>query len=234
MTTPLPLNSAYRCICFAMQNAGKLQEGDEPSSEQLAGNLARLGDLIGVFQTQGLKLWTQVDLSVVLVSGQAAYSTALGTTRNLRVLQAYYSDSSAVKRPLQPLSRDEYTRLSTNVQTGPPNSYFVDKQFPQLIVYPWLVPDDLAATGTLHLIVQQQISTPVGLLDTLNFPSEWFLALQWGLAAEICTGMPDAIVQRCETKALTYRLTLENWDVEDAPTFFTPDQRASFSTGRFI
>jgi hypothetical protein len=219
---------------MAMQNAGKLQEGDEPSSEQLANNLNRLSDMIALWQTQGIKLWCNKDVSVTLSANQTKYAQGdLGLVRYLRVLQGYYQDANGIKRPLQSLSWDEYTRLSTNVQTGQVNSYFVDKQATQLSVSMWLTPDAQAATGTVHLIVQRQITSTTGLLTSLDFAVEWFIALQWGLAAEICTGMPDAIVQRCETKALTYRLQLENWDVEDASTQFTPDQRSAYATGGF-
>jgi hypothetical protein len=219
---------------MAMQNAGKLQEGDEPNSEQLASGMNRLNDLINIWQTSGLKLWQTVDLPVTLTAGLACYTGAsLGAVRNLRVLQAYYLDASGVRRPLLPLSWDEYNRLSAPGNQGPINSYFVDKQLSQLRVCFWLTPDATAATGTAHLIVQQQIPNVSGLLDTINFPSEWFLALQWGLAAEICTGQPDSIINRCETKALTYKLGLESWDVEDASTSFSPDQRSGQLAGGF-
>ena len=235
MTTPINFNSAYRCITMARQNAGKLQEGQEPSSETLATDMNRLSDMISLWQTQGLKLWTTLDLPVTFVANQPTYNgVALGTTRNLRVISAYQVDSTGNRTPLQNLSWDEYTRLSNTTQAGTPNSYFVDKQPTQLNVSFWLTPDTLAAsTYTGHLVVQQQITTAVGLLDTLDFPQEWFIALQWGLAAEICTGQPDSIVQRCEGKAHEYRMMLENWDYEDSPTMFTPDQRSSYNTGNF-
>lgn len=235
MTTPSTFNSAYRCIAMAMQNAGKLQEGQEPSSESIATNMNRMNDMISLWQTQGLKLWQTLDLPVTFMAGQPLYNgVSLGATRNLRVISAYQVDSSGNRTPLQVLSWDEYTRLANTTQQGTPNSYFVDKQPTQLNVYFWLTPDATAAsTYTGHLIVQQQIQTAVGILDTIDFPQEWFIALQWGLSAEICTGQPDSIVQRCESKAAQYRMMLENNDVEDAPTMFTPDQRSSYNTGNF-
>jgi len=235
MTTPANFNSAYRCIVMARQNAGKLQEGQEPSSETLATDMNRLSDMISLWQTQGLKLWQTLDLPVPFQANVATYSgVALGTTRNLRVISAYQVDSTGNRTPLQTLSWDEYTRLSNTTTAGTPNSYFVDKQPTQLNVSFWLTPDATAAAQYIaHLIVQQQITTAAGMLDTIDFPQEWFIALQWGLAAEICTGQPDSIVQRCESKAHEYRMMLENWDVEDAPTMFTPDQRSAYGYNNF-
>jgi hypothetical protein len=222
---------------MAMVDAGYLQDGDDPTPEQYANYLNRLNDLINFWQTQGLKLWTQTDLAVPLVVGQASYSLGpsgdVDMTKPLRVLQGYYIDANQTKRPLLPLSRDEYTRLSNVVQTGAINSYFVDKQRASLVVKFWLVPDANAALGTAQLVIQQQMGNMVSLTDDVSFPQEWFLALRWGLADDICTGQPQAIMDRCAAKAMVFLNALESWDVEDASTIFQPDQRVAYVTGAF-
>lgn len=235
MTTPINFNSAYRCICLAYQNAGKLAEGQEPNSEQIATAMNRFNDMINLWMTQGLKLWTNTVIQVTLVGGTALYNgVSLGVTRNLRVLQGFLTDTSGNRTPLTPLSWDEYQRLANITTQGPPNSYFVDKQPTQLNVSFWNTPDALSAsTYVANLVVQQQITNVTGILDTLNFAQEWFIALQWGLAAELCTGQPQQVIDRCDAKSTLYRSMLENWDVEDTGTFFTPDQRSQYSIGNF-
>jgi len=57
--------------------------------------------------------------------------------------------------------------------------------------------------------------------------------LRWALAADLSTGQPEAIQNRCMLFAEGYRQALEAWDVEDAPTQFTPDQRVAFLGGSF-
>jgi hypothetical protein len=224
---------------MAMTDAGLLQEGDDPTPEQYANNLNRLNDLINFWQTQGLKVWLQYDLPVPLTQGQGTYTLGPGGSVDMvkptRVIDGgYYIDNNDVKRPLTMLSRDEYTRLSQVTQQGAVNSYFVDKQVTQLIVHLWLVPDAFTATnGQVHLTIQQQATQLVSLTDSLNFPQEWFLALRWGLADDICTGQPQAIMTRCMAKANMYREALEAWDVEDASTVFQPDQRAINYRGAF-
>lgn len=237
MTTPV-VNSPNGIICDAMQDAGLLQPGDEPSSEQYVMYSRRLRDLINFMQTQGLKLWLQFDQTVTLVSGQAKYTMFSGgnvnITKPLRVLQGYFSDVNGVKRPLTVLSRDDYTRLSQVSQTGPINSYFVDKLATELDVYFWLTPDATAATGTGQLVIQQQVTIFTNLTETMNFPEEWRMALRWGLADEMATGQPKEIMDRCEKRAGFYRQALEDWDVEDASTTFTPDTRQiAGTTSRF-
>ena len=231
-------NSADRIITLAMRDAGYLQEGDLPTADQYVENLLRLNDLINLWQTQGLKLWLQYDLTVPLVAGQATYSLGPGgsvnMTKPMRVLDSsYYIDTNDVKRPLTPLSRDDYNRLSNVTQTGAINSFFVDKQQLQLVVTFWLVPDATAAAGSVVLLIQQQVAQVAAITDAMNFPQEWFLALRWGLADEICTGQPQAIMDRCAAKASAFFTALEGWDVEDPGTTFAPDHRSAYLTGSF-
>ena len=222
---------------MAYKDAGLIQDGDEPSGEQYADGLMRLNDIANLWQTQGLKLWLNQDLAVPLVAGQGNYSLGPGGSvdmaKPLRVIESYYLDSSGIRRPLVPLSWDDYFRLSQVNQVGQINSYFVNKQQFKLDLFFWNIPDALAATGTVHLLVQNQITQMVSLTDTTAFPLEWSMGLRWGLADELATGQPQAIMDRCEKRATAYRQALEDWDVEDAPTSFTPDQRALYATSSF-
>ena len=214
-----------------MKDAGKLQDGQIPNGEQFADYSMRLNDVINTLQTQGLRLWTQTDQSVTLVSGTRDYTMKSGgsvnITRPTRVLQGYYLDSSSNRRPIYPISWDEWLRLSTTTTEGAISQYFVQKQVAQLTVSFWLTPDDEAATGTAHLLIQQQITNFTGLYDTIDFPPEWMLTLRWNLAADICAGQPQTVIDRCEQKAAFYRNLMDNWDVEDAATRFTPDAQAT-------
>ena len=151
----------------------------------------------------------------------------------LRGIQAYYRDPNGIRRPLVVLAWDDYLRLSQINQVGQINSYFVNKMQTQLSIFFWLIPDATAATGTAHVLLQTQVTNFISVTETMNFPIEWRIALRWGLADEISTGQPQAIMDRCQQRAQTYRTALEDWDVEDAPTRFAPDQRGGMSTGSF-
>lgn len=237
MTSPVTFKTATRLIRLAYKDAGLLQDGDEPNGEQYAEALTRLNDMVNLWQTQGLKLFLLTDQTVNLTAGKVQYTIKPGgdinITKPLRVLQAYYRDTNGIRRPLVPLSWDEWSRLSRITQTGQVNSYFVDKQILELDVYFWLIPDATAAAGTVHLILQNQASNFVSLTDDYGFPIEWAMALRWGLADELATGQPTSIMNRCEVKAKAYREALEDWDVEDAPTSFTPDQRVLYAGQAF-
>lgn len=243
MTSPANFNTCDQIIRFAMQDAGKLGKGEDPSSEDFADNMNRLNQLIVFETTQGLKLWLQQDLSVVLTAGKGGqgnpYTIRTGgdvnTPKPMKVLQGYYLDSSNNRRPIYPLSWDEWLRLSQVTQTGAIAQYFVDKRQSEFDVYFWLVPDATAAAGTAHLLIEGPVTQFTGLTDGMNFPSEWGIGLHWMLAADICTGQPQSVIDRCETKAMLYLKALRDWDVEDVNTQIVPDtQRMEPYTNSFI
>lgn len=231
-------NSAYSIICDALTDAGKLNRGDEPDSEILSDAKRRLNDMINLWQTQGLRLWLQYDLPVPLVAGQNPYVIGPGgnvnMTKPLRVLDScYYLDSASNRRPLIPLARDDWMRLSQVNQVGSINSLFVDKQQLSLVVWFWPPPDTTAATGVAHLLIEQQVANFVNLTDDMNFPIEWRIALHWGLASQMATGQPKSVQERCDAFAVAYFMALDNWDVEDAPTQIQPDSRMFNTFGKF-
>jgi len=235
VTTPNS-NTPGGIIYDAMKDAGLLRGGSLPTSLDYADHGRRLVDMIKLWMTQGIKMWLQLDQSITLVAGVSSYTLGPGgtiiTAKPIQVIQGYYLESSGNKRPIWPLSWDEYLRLSNTTQQGPISQYFVDKQQDNLIVKFWQVPDVQAATGTAHILIRRQVATFTELDETMNFPEEWRIALRWGLADEICTGQPTEIMARCASRAATYRMMLEDWDVEDAPTRFEPDSRTG-TAGKF-
>jgi hypothetical protein len=231
-------NTIYGIINDAMHDAGYLEEGQEPNSEQLATYFRRLNDIINLWQTQGLKLFLQEELVVPLVAGTAMYS--LGPTGTIvmpkpsRVLQANVVSPSGIQRPLVAMSWNDWMTLSNRTQQGTISSYFVDKQVDMLKVHFWNVPDAGEALNSVHLLIQRQINNAINLQEGMDFPQEWRIALRWGLADDICTGQPQAIMERCAARANAFREALEDWDVEDVATSFAPDSRSSYGVaGRF-
>lgn len=239
--TVLVFNSPRRIITYAARNAGKISQSGVPSADQFDEWLDRLNDVINTEETQGLKLWVDQDITIaspILTPGLNLYR--LGPTGNVvmtkptRVVLGYYLDVDNNRRPLEPpLAQSQFYMLSTTVEQGAITSYYVDKQQLTLDIYLWLTPDVQACTGQAHFVVQTQIRNMTTLDDTLSFPIEWFNFLQWAMSDQLASGQPQAIMDRCEKKMLFYKDLLENWDVEDASTRFTPDTRNSQNTGRF-
>ena len=230
-------NTPISIINDAYFDAGLTQEGQVPNSEQVVMGMRKLTDIVNLWQTQGLKLWLNQDFPVTLTAGQGTYTFGPAGTSVMakppRVIDAFYEDVNHIRRPLIPLSWNEFNRLSKINQTGQLNSYFVDKQQTQLSVFFWSIPDAIAATGLAHLQIQNQVTNFILVTETMNFPIEWRIGLRWALADELATGQPQAIMDRCQSRAIAYRTMLEDWDVEDAPTRFTPDSRSQYVAGSF-
>lgn len=242
MSGPAQFNNVVRVITYAMRDAGLLGNTQDPKSGQLAEYSNRLNDVINFFGTQGLKLWVQQDVAVPLTAGQNTYTLGPGLninmTKPLRVLQGYYQDTTnaavPVNRPIFPLSTEEWLRLSTQATQGSISQYWVQKLQTYLSVSFWLTPDSTTASnGASHLWVEGQIQNFTGITDAMNFPQEWYMALRWNLADEICTGQPQAIMDRCSQRATMYRTALEDWDVEDASTYMKPDTRFGNNMSKF-
>jgi len=232
-------NTAYGIINDAMFDAGYLQEGAEANSEQLSIHMRRLCDIINLWQTQGIKLFLQEEVTVPLVLNQTQYvigpiGPAVTMAKPLQVLSGFVLNTSNTRRPLVLLSRDEWERLSqVSGNSGTINSFFPDKQSYALNLNLWPAPDNTEVLNTATFLMRVQATNPILLTDNTSFPQEWRMALRWGLADDICTGQPQIIMQRCQERATAYRNTLENFDVEDASTLFAVDSRFYNTSGRF-
>lgn len=235
MTTPA-INTPYGIIRDAYQDAALIaDEGQDLTPEQLAKGLRRLRDLILSLQTRGIKLWLNVDTAVPLTAGQAVYTFLPGgnvdMTRPLRAIQGYYLYTSTnVRRQLSVLSWSDYLKLgmagTLSANQGTVSQYFVNKKATSMEVTFWLCPNTTeAANGVAHVLLQTQATVPAALDETINFPEEWRSALRWGLAADLATGQPQTVINRCEQKAALFAQQLEDWDVEDTSTSFAPDAR---------
>ncbi len=249
MTQPAAIQNALGIITDAMIDVGKLRMGGEPGSEDLAQNSRRLNKLINYLMTQGCKLFLIEDVQLTLVpplpNGNGVNLYTLGPTgtvvmqKPLRVISAYYlyngTGANSNQYPLVPISYpDEWNRLSNLLSPGPVNSYAVDKQSVNLNVHLWNPPDAFTCSnGSVVLQVETSVTNFVGITDTMQFPIEWSLALEWGLAEQISTGQPVAVQGKAAAMAMKYIQALEDWDVEDADTMFQPDQRMYQNTGRF-
>lgn len=243
MATP-ESNTALGIITDAVYAAGYTQSGQTPDSQVLSDCFRRLVDLINLWQTQGLKLFLLQDIAVQLYEGQQLYvfgpsGPDVIMPKPLRALQGYVlvsqdgcCDDNGIRRPIYPISWEEWMRLPQVCgNNGTVTSFFVDKQPYVLNIHFWNAPDATEANNTAHLLMQTQASLPVNLEDPSGFPQEWRLALVWGLADEIAGGQPQAIMDRCERRAKQYREALEDFDVEDAPTMFAVDTRYSMGSG---
>lgn len=240
MTTPLYLNSANRLIQDACENAGLVASGQRPDSELTAKAFNKLNAVVAFQQTRGLKIFTNADIPLPLISPTNTYTLGPGASpgvamvRPLRVIYAYFLSAAGSVTPITIISQQEWNNLQKAGQVGTPINLFPFKGATSLTVNLWPAPDTSAATGVVHLVLQQQITQAVSLTDTIAFPPEWYLGLMWALVVELSQGQPAEIIAFARSQRKEYLDDLEGWDVEDAQTFLTPDMRWGDSRSNFV
>lgn len=232
------LQTAGYIVTKGYRHANLIIAGAAPSTQQMADGIDILTDTVNLWATQGLKLWLQEEIAIPLTATKYSYSLGLGGDVNmdkpLQILQGYYQFTSGTRQPLTVLSRDEWTRLAQINVGGAVNSYFADKQLQFIYINLFNVPDSTAAAnGSVKVVARVAPKNYTITADTLGFPPEWYLALQWAVALELADGQPDSTITRCEKHAAAYRTALEAFDVEDAPTYFQPDYRSRYGYGAF-
>lgn len=218
-------NTSQAIIEKAYADSMKLPRGGTLTSAQLTDGLERLQDIVNLESTMGLKLFLEREVSVALTAGKQTYSFYpsgdVSTPRPLRARDVVYVDAGGQSRPLIRLGRTDWAQQTSRSQLGTVNSFFDEKLYDRLNLHLWNVPDTTAATGTLRVTLLAPAATLVLSLTTA-FPPEWVMFLRWALSADLASGMPVEVIQRCEQKAERARTVLENFDVEDAPTRLQP------------
>ncbi len=240
MSQPATFSQVISLIQGAYFESMLIEEGQEPNSEQIATGLYKLNALANHLQVKGLRLWTQVDYPITLLAGIGAYSLTgtygkpLRIPRDLGYMLYTGGGQYTTKTPIITLSQQEWVLLNQGGTQGMVSQIYVDKQLAALIVNTYLIPDTFTASNyVLHVVYQQQMTPAQQIIDTTVFPLEWYQALRWLLAQQLCIGQPPEVVSRIDQMAMKYQDDLDGWDVEDAQVFFTPDTRNMYWGSRF-
>jgi hypothetical protein len=238
MTTSASLTT-LQVVTVALRKLQVLDLGVTIDAITLANSIQSLQIMLKSWQSNGIKLWTINTLQLTLVAGQTSYTIGpagpdLVTDKPIKITQIWLRNISVaspnqVDVPLLVLSRQEYNILGAKSAQGMVNSYFYDVRNTNGVLNLYQTPDSYTATNMRLWFVAQRpmIDLLTTGADTPDFPTEWFQALVWGLADELSLEYGCHINQRQEiaAKADKYRRELEDFDVEYAPTMFTPDMR---------
>ena len=133
--------------------------------------------------------------------------------------------------PMTIISQQEYNILGSKQSQGNVNTVYYKpwRDYGELSVF--LTPNTFTATNyEIHMFIQRPIMDITKPNENFDFPSEWFLALKWGLVAELASDYEKTLndKQYYEQKANQLKQELMDWDIEWASTFFQPDVRSGF------
>ena len=225
-------------IVTALRKLGAVEPADTASTidANIVTNSAQaLNLMIKQWATDGIKIWTNVELTLPLVASQSSYTIGptgdLVTDRPMKLVQAWLRNTSVtpnIDTPLQILSREEYNVLGSKGSTGVTNSVFLLPGVTSSKIYVYLTPDTGTASNySLHMIVQKQIDDVSSSSSVPDFPVEWYQALVWGLADQLALefSLPAGHRQEIMAKAEMYREQVSSASVEYESTLFIPNMR---------
>lgn len=211
MTTPRQI------ITFALKEIGAIGQGQVPSAEDYSDGFKRLNMMIAQWNRWRYMIYHLVDLSFV---GDGSQTKTIGpsgdinTTRPAKIEAAFYRMPSGGANPTDfPLtvlnSREDYDRIGTKLQGGPPMCVFLDTGWPLATLYTWPIPDD---QYTVFLSVMNQLTAFVNPSDDINLPPEYEEALMYNLATRMSPsyGIPVSNDTRGMAKAALNTIKMIN------------------------
>jgi hypothetical protein len=174
-------------VTRALRKAGICGIGDDPTADDAQTAMEELDMMLKSWQNEGYNLWTKTSMSHTLTTSAAQ---TLDPVRPMRILSCRYkSSAAATELVMTRMMRDEYDSLPNKTTTGTPTQFYYDRQRESARLYVW--PLLTAATGqTLQITYDRELEDITSLDDTLDMPSEWFLAVVYGLAALMMETVP--------------------------------------------
>ena len=160
-----------------------LQEGTDPSDDELDQGLEGLNAMMGTWANDGLMCYAIRDESFNITNGTRSYTIGpsgdLNTTRPVSIEGAYVI-VSGVSYPVTVLETpQQYAGLPTKTQTADwPNAVYYEPDMPAGTLFCYLVPNQ---TVELHLLTKTPIGT-LALGDTISLPPGWEDAIAYNLA----------------------------------------------------
>jgi hypothetical protein len=191
--------------------------------------LGALNRIIKYLMKMGMPLWAIKKDSITLVESTQSYTCGSGGTglseRPERILQAFYRDGSN-DTPVEIVSRQSYWELGDKSAEGIPTQIYYDPQLSLGVLYVYNPADANTAGNTLHLIYHRPFEDMDSQSDNFDFPQEWYLTLEYTLAADIAlrNGIKQTRVSQLDARAKEYFYEVSWWDTENVSLRFQPDE----------
>lgn len=168
-----------------------IQASEEPlQAHELAQGIRALNMMLKAWQVDGVQTWTLTEGSFALAQGDYDYLFGAGgtfTTVPLEITDARIVRSS-IDLPMNRMSREEYHALPLKTVEGYPTQFYYDRQRDGGTFYVWPAPDSTA--GTIKFTYRRYIMDAGNGTDTLDFPTEWYEAIAYGLAKRLVPYYP--------------------------------------------
>lgn len=199
MTVNEILESSLRAI-HVISPTESVSSGQAKTAKQA------LNIMLSLWSTKGLVVQVITRESLTLTADKASYTIGASGDFNTARPMAIYSamiDSGDSDYPMRIIGTEEYNAISVKTNTGVPDMLYTDFTFPLATMYPYPIPD--AAYG-MTINKQVLFTDYTSLTTSISLPPEYYAAIKWNLAIELC---PDYEREPSQTIIVLAERTLD-------------------------
>jgi hypothetical protein len=208
-------------IIAALQVIGAYSVAQPTAAEDAQIGFDTLQDLLAEWSDGGLMVPCTVMEAVALVVGQEVYTIGesgtpdLTTIRPEQIVRAFVRDASGDEFPVDIIGEGQYRALvAQGLSVGRPDCLFPKYSAPNATIYLYPEPNaiELLFLVSIKPFIEPTVYTE-NLLTTTELPRNYFNALKWNLALELCTPFlreptPLIVKRALETKNYIRKLNM--------------------------
>lgn len=216
-------------IAAAYRKLGVIGFDQTPSADQVTVAAESLNMMVKSLINKGMPLWALSQFSFPTVASTATYTIGLGQTLNtakpLKIIQAWYRNSSNNDVPMTVITREEYNRLGNKTSLGTPIQLYYDPQRDTGTIFLFPTPQD--ASVTIFFRYQRPFEDFDLSTDNPDFPQEWYEVLVYQLATRLApdVGLPVQDRQMLKQEAKDILQDALDFGVEEGSFYFEVDRR---------
>ncbi len=171
--------------------------------------------------------WLWVDVQGVLggVNDFDAYRLRATGTTVLDVIELFYGNKPN-EIPMYKLNRNDYANLPDKSSTGRPTQFWYDKQRIQPEIELWPNPAAEFTFSQVTGFVQRQLQDVGEMVDELEVPDRWYLAIVCNLAAELgreIKEVQEIIIPRLDLDAEKYLTDAWTGETDESEVYLRPN-----------
>lgn len=173
----------------AMRSIGAIATGETLTDAELQDGTEALNLMISMWSAKGMPVFAATQEDLTLTIAKASYTIGVSGTpdfstgRPMKILKSTYIRLSGDDSPIEIIGKERYNSFSLKTSGGQPAYLFYDTTYPLGIIYLYPTPD---TAYTLHLSSIKQLSQFSDPTHGIAMPPEYYAALKWNLAVDLC------------------------------------------------
>lgn len=165
----------------ALRKVGVVAVDRDATAAEMNTALVTFNAFIKALQIPSMMIWKFTTDSITVTDATTSYAIA---SRPLRLGVVNWRDTSGRDLPMLRLTRKEYYELPDKDAAGTISQFYYHREETQGTLYVWPAP--ATGTGTIEWEGTIEVDDITATTDALDFPSEWYEAVIYGLADRLC------------------------------------------------